>query len=66
MVNWNNFTWLVCIILLITYYANAEALFGYAPFSSETIEELHMKFLEDTPIKVHTYLIRLLVYVCHA
>ena len=29
-----------------------EALFGDAPFASETLEELHMKVLDERPIEV--------------
>ena len=29
-----------------------EALFGEAPFASETLEELHMKVLDERPVQV--------------
>ena len=33
-----------------------EALFGVAPFASDTLEELHLKVLEEAPILVITVL----------
>ena len=40
--------------LKLVNFSCVEALFGYAPFASETLEELQMKFLEEAPIKVYT------------
>ena len=35
----------------ITYFL--EILYGFAPYHSRTIEELHLKVLNDTPIIVN-------------
>lgn len=37
-------------ILILSF--SEEALFGEAPFASDTLEELHLKVLDERPVKV--------------
>lgn len=34
------------------YFLKIEVIFGYAPFVSNSLEELEKKILDDTPIQV--------------
>ena len=40
------------ILIKLNFIMNLEVIFGYAPFLSNSFEELEKKILDDTPIQV--------------
>ena len=47
---WQCLKFIFCSFLILFFL---EILYGFAPYHSRTIEELHLKVLNDTPIIVN-------------